>query len=152
MPEQRPVFPLTFAASGLDKESYGGPDELAADVEFLRDTDDPYLAVDSNGQRVRLIIWNLELLLCAVVPMNFDPENLQISRIRGSVGEVMIEADRQGTCHRTLTIKGRTRVEGFEPRTWSEPVAASSTLGEVMPGKWQQFDEAWLRARLGWWP
>jgi len=47
-------------------------------LEFWDDYQESYICVDADARRVRLIVWNVELLVCQRVAPDYDREDLYL--------------------------------------------------------------------------
>ena len=145
-------FPITVEFPGEAPATYISPADLESEVEFLRDPDWPYIATDSNGKRLRLILERLELLLCTVVPVNFEPTELRVVRVDDVSGAKLVETDGQGNAFRSLMMGRWRSVKAVEPTQWNTVLTCTSSPSHPAPHSPQWFNERWLRARLGRFP
>lgn len=143
-------FPLTFEDDCGGAAVFATPDEVTVNVEFLDDDDPPYRCTDADGNRTRLIVWNLELLLCHRVPSDWSPSQLQFLEVtrghhRGSYVEVQGER-----VVRALVATGASLLTA-EPRAWGDevPAAVTRNTSESMDLGRREFHQEWMRARLG---
>ncbi len=120
-------------------------------LEFWDDYQESYVCVDADARRVRLIVWNLELLVCQHVAPDYDREDLYV--VAGPIGQAglgHIEMHRD-TALRALIEEEATpsvvpaRWEAGAPSNPEWPGGNESrTEGQV----WA-FHDRWMKARLG---
>ncbi|WP_326557567.1 hypothetical protein [Micromonospora sp. NBC_01796] len=142
-----PEFPLRFVDEQGSSHLLSDVAAVETMVEFVDDTDPPYRCHDAQGRRVRLIVWILELLVCQVVPDDFDTSRLRIGRTPDVDGEdpVLVE------CVDDLVLRtlGGTPLR-FEPATWSTGTSTSvDELVEETGVVPEAFHQLWMKARLG---
>lgn len=141
-----PTFPITMTWED-DVEQFESLLHVGVDLEFILEGQfSPDEArprfVDAEAQRFRILINNLDVVLCVSVPDDFDDGQLELAEGDGS-GQPLIVEHLNGRVHRALRpLDSRDRyVEACPPRT----VQAPSLEGGVGTGlTWEAFDEAWL--------
>jgi len=121
-------------------------------VEYLDDADRPYLCVDATGARVRLIVWDLELLVAQVVPSDYSYDQVLIAesdRRADSLPSHLSECYGKLVLRR-LTVRSRTG-EIAEPGEWSRPVVGvkPDSAEPASSVSTHQFHGRWMVARRG---
>lgn len=139
-------FPLRY----IDDEGYQHvlttPSQAELTVEFCNDYDPPYRCIDADDNRVRLLVWNVRLLLCQIIPDDFDPALLEVwQQLLPSSGPRLVEVY-QGLALRAINRTTR----GVEPRIWSAVVTTwpAPTQAEHAYVTATDFDREWLHLRL----
>jgi hypothetical protein len=140
------VFPLRYTDDDVTEYGLDSPSAVELRVEFCDDYDPAYRCRDATGRRVRLIVWNLRLLLCQVVPIDFDADALQVWRERS--------VDRQRLVERYHAAALRALVEApsrsAQPSMWNVEVdrweGVEPQEEAQIDGK--RFHRDWLAARM----
>ncbi|MER6037921.1 hypothetical protein ABT133_29100 [Streptomyces sp. NPDC001835] len=116
-------------------------EELALIAEFVDDWDPPYTCVDATGQRIRLIVWALQVVLEQPVPARFDPQKLRVEEVEAGEEVISVEFYEESAL-RALSVRGDAAqiITDLESMT----SAGKAELQDV-----QEFHNAWMRARLG---
>ncbi len=148
-----PQFPLRFTdedGAVLDLPSVRAIED---NVEYCDDYQASYVCIDEDARRVRLIVWDLQLLVCQCVPQDYDPAGLYV--VKGPNGQARqghIEMY-QGTALRAIIEEEATLSVSVEPTRWESGAPnypdwregnGSRTEGQV-----RAFHDRWMRARLG---
>ena len=143
-----PIFPITMRWED-DVEEFESFVSLGVDLEFIlegqfsRDESRPRF-VDVEAQRFRILINNLDVVLCVSVPDDFDDGQLELAE--GDVGgQPLIVEHVSGRVHRALRLLDSPDrfVDACHPRMVE---AASLERGVGTSLTWEAFDEAWLRS------
>lgn len=143
-----PTFPVTYQGEGEYSGTYASFAELASDLEFVEDDDSDYICLDSEGTRVRLIVYQTELLLFETVPSDFSRESLQISESAERGTECLVETV-NSRASRLAYIIG-DKASGVAPETWQDELAINFDRS-LVPSQVsvKTFNGIWMRARLG---
>lgn len=141
-----PRFPISLYGSEWNEWSYEDDLDLAMGTEFVDDSGPPYRAIDAEGYPVRLIVWNVELLVChrVFVTVAGGQPHLRLSELRTPQGAEMTVEVHNGEPVRALV---RSR-EGYRalPELWSGPVDATApTLPSTR--SLTEFHSSWMRSR-----
>jgi hypothetical protein len=141
-----PKFPLQFTDEEGVLHSVGGVSELEETVEYVDDFDPPYHCVDRDGRRVRILMWDLQLLALQVIPHDFDGSMTQIiDTVRGDGIKLWVEVFRG----EPLRIVGEA-ADGrmfAEPTRWQSDVRHVDVRGEVSTVGREEFHDMWMRVR-----
>lgn len=145
-----PRFPLRVNDQEGRLRQLSGPMHVALDLEFLDDNDeDEYQCVDADERRVRLIVWNLELLVCQVVPVDFSARQLTVVRQALPLGGQRWVEGYQGRALRAFVDV--TDAPAVEPRPWDElePADPPAGLSELTGSSHiAHFHDRWMALRL----
>ncbi|MBN1172859.1 MAG: hypothetical protein JXA67_11845 [Micromonosporaceae bacterium] len=142
-----PDFPLLFVDEEGSSHTLTDVEDIETTVEFIDDYDPPYRCFDAQGRRVRLILYALELLVCQIVPEDFDSSRVRVMEsVGGGHAEPLLVECVDDFVLRTL---GGSPVRAA-PSAWhlfaqvatAEPLVA----GSVAP---TEFHQRWMKARLG---
>lgn len=150
-----PEFPILVSGEEWADHLSANATELATDVEFVDDYDPPYRATDANGRRVRLIVWNLELLVCHTVHSDFSPDALVLRRYRSKdLASTYHLEHLQERAVRSLEVDSQEHPVRCGPTEWNQLVASlpqqvEHGLGEADVLSNREFHERWMKARLG---
>lgn len=140
-----PRFPLRYIDDEGDE--YLLEDEMAVQTrtEFLEDTDS-YSCYDADGNRVRLITYGLELLICQIVPDTFDHLNLKIAGNGRRDNESIFVEHYRGAPLRSLRGQGNAN-----PHHWATPFSLGIALSELTENVMTNLDfhKRWMGARIG---
>lgn len=145
----RPAFPIEVRGDEWPPESvHGTAEELGANIEYVDDYDPPYEAWDAATFRVRLIVWDLELLVAQIVPDDFAVSRLNIRVGQRAPNTVTYQEVVQGRVTRTLCVHESGSVASAEPIHWdkvltTEPVVDEATISP------REFHAMWMRTRTG---
>ena len=144
-------FPWRYLDEDGDEHSLADVADVVTYVEFADDVDPPYECYDTDGTRLRLIVWALELVLCRPVPADYTPVNLTVREVTGPGGEVTLYEEYEGTVHRTLSAGtiGTGAVEAVEPSSWDGFTSPAPTAATPSATGVAEFHRRWMRARLG---
>lgn len=151
---EKPLPPIHMRWGGRI-ESFESLRVLGQNLEFviereIIDAGEPYPDFrDAAGQRFRILVISLEIVLCIAVPPNFDPRQLELAEVRDGEETMVIEHLR-GDAHRALRIHGR----GHRPTVTAseddlERFAADDLRDGAIPPaaiSWSIFDELWCGA------
>jgi hypothetical protein len=150
-----PRFPLHLT----DEEGavHDLPHALAVqqDLEFWDDYQGDYVCISDDGRRVRLIVWNLMLLVCQHVPQDYHREDLYVaSSPFGPAGNRRFCEMHRETALRCWTTLYQTEATvSVEPARWEDgtpsnpgkPVRIEAGTDEEVCS----FHRRWMSARLG---
>lgn len=138
-------FPISFSADEYPAATYRAADELAADIEFLDDTES-YVARDASGRRVRLLVSEMRLLLCQVVPDGFSASQLVVLSEHDPTGTLIAEHEILGDAAlRSVLVVPMLQAL---PAEWSEssnPPNGPLRLSQRSP---RDFDNEWRRIKV----
>jgi hypothetical protein len=146
-----PRFPLHLTDEERVVHRLADAAAIEQELEFWDDYQESYVCVDADARRVRLIVWNLKLLVCQRVAQDYDPEHLYVAvGPVGLAGQGHIEMHR-GTALRALIEEAGTlsvepaRYEAGAPSNPDWPGGSGTRIeGQVLA-----FHERWMSARLG---
>jgi len=143
------TWPLRFVDEEGDEEWLSDPAHVETNVEFVTDFDPPYECFDSAGRPVRLIAWQLQLLLCRTVA---SPSWRESIAYYGDLDRGIIEERVEGRPHRALS-GWNTKHPTATPTAWDSFVLAPAVppgvlLTEDVDIDPARFDDAWIGARL----
>jgi hypothetical protein len=144
-----PSFPLTVG----DGSTYGSLVDVGTYFEFLderqleRYPDDLVVFTDVSGQRFRILVISLTVVLCVGVPADFDPRSSELAEVRAGSSTVVLEHF-GGEVHRGLLLGGQ---EDQEARALSVVEIASLPTDWVHTSRastldWETFDLAWFES------
>lgn len=117
------------------------PQELAENLEFIDDQTEKYWASDVLGNRILLVVHALTLLLCQVIPRDFDPAERELLQL----GDLAVET------WRGLPLRA-IRAGVALPETWQAPL--DWEILDVDPRQLQAgpglagFHERWVASAL----
>ncbi len=144
-----PRFPLRLT----DEEGvhHRLPDPLAVEqaLEFW-DDDEEYYCIDADGQRVRLIVWSLRLLVCQHVALDYSPQDLEIAAQQTGPERQRLVEVHLGRVLRALEVSPEGTA--VEPPTWEDGKpsdALQGVSGPVRGERVRRFHNRWMTARLG---
>ncbi|WP_328884730.1 hypothetical protein [Streptomyces sp. NBC_00299] len=132
--------PLTYIDDDGAEYQYDSVEFLAQDVEFVNDFHQEYKCHDAVGQRFRLVVSAMRLLLLQAVPDNFRVEGLEIreARVGGSNACVEVFANSPLRC---LVRQAGPVWEYADPAAVEG--APGRVSGEMSPEK---FDSLWVKS------
>ncbi|MFD3333144.1 hypothetical protein ACFWV1_10910 [Streptomyces sp. NPDC058700] len=142
-----PSFPLLFTDDEGETQTLSDPAELDTTLEFVDDFDPEYRCVDADGQRVRVLVWNLELLALRTVPDDFDATGTTISETRLPGGTTEYTESFRGEPLRAVR-RDASGVLTAVPSDWrdeTQPDAAPE--GRPAGLTPEEFNVLWMKAR-----
>ncbi|MFF8807789.1 hypothetical protein [Streptomyces omiyaensis] len=142
-----PSFPLLFTDDEGEIQSLSDPAELDTTLEFVDDFDPAYRCVDADGQRVRVLVWNLELLALRIVPDDFDVTETTISETRRPGGTTEYTESFRGEPLRAVRrdASGALTAVPSDWRDGTPPDAApEGRPARLTP---EEFNVLWMKAR-----
>lgn len=133
--------PFTYIDDDGIAYEYDSLELLESDVEFASDFDNPYHCTDSEGHRVRLIVWGMKALLAQPVPQEFTRQGITVRAAKNVDREALIEifADQP---LRTLVRKASSEWTPVLPESLDTEEFATSSQN-VAP---EEFDKIWMEA------
>jgi hypothetical protein len=142
-----PRFPISLYGAEWNEWSYQDDRELAAAIEFMDDAGPAYDAVDAEGYPVRLIVWNVEVLVCHRVMTTTSGGKPDLRIFDGCTAEglatkVEVHDDKPV---RALVIAGR-KVRAL-PERWSDTINVMLRGDQTAADSSSQFHASWMRAR-----
>ncbi|MFV0131791.1 hypothetical protein ACLGIH_00630 [Streptomyces sp. HMX87] len=141
-----PEFPLRFTDEEGVQHVFGSVRELEETVEYADDFDPPYRCEDSGGRRVRVVIWDLQLLCLQIVPEDYD----------GTLVEIVESTHRNGTREWLEMFRGeplrsvKETASGelyAEPERWDSRRPTLTVKAEASPLRREEFHDRWLGVR-----
>lgn len=141
-----PEFPLRFTDDEQVVHVIGAVRELEETVEYVDDVDPLYHCEDNEGRRVRIVLWDLQLLLLQVVPEDYDGTLVDIVESTGPDGTRVWAEVFRGVPLRSVTetVDGR---RSAEPESWNSEVPALATGVETSALRPEEFHDEWLRVK-----
>lgn len=144
-----PSFPLMVG----DGSTYGSLVDVGTYFEFLderqleRYPDDLVVFTDASGQRFRVLVISLTVVLCVAVPVNFDPRSLELAEVGAGRSTIVLE-HWDGEIHRGLMLGHE---EGRDARALSVDEITSlppdwAGMSEASRLEWEGFDLAWFES------
>ncbi|MGK5449978.1 hypothetical protein [Streptomyces radiopugnans] len=141
-----PKFPLLFTNEEGVTDSLPDVEDLGVALEFVDDFDPEYECRDAEGRRVRVIVWDLELLYLQVVPDDFDVSRVEIVEFQRADGvKVFLESFR-GRALRSVIMIGERNVVA-EPESWRSGVEVPAGAGAPSRMTQEEFNSLWMKAR-----
>lgn len=145
--EPRPPIFLTWGDLG---RRYDSLNDLGMDLQFVLERE--YLAPgeprpifsDRDGRRFRILVVSLEVVLCVLVPNDFEPEQLELQPAHVDGAELLIES-LHGVPHRALSRASGSAlpIDGIPLGV----ISAESSLAELhLMSAWLEFDQAWVES------
>jgi hypothetical protein len=149
-----PKLPIRLRWDDIDT-TYDTLEDIGVDLQFVQERDyvtsdesEPNFA-DVSGERFRILVISLEVVLCVAVPADFDSRQLELAEIRDGDRWVLAEHLR-GEIHRVLSAPNGLdqpiaavsvdELEGVGSRDIRDAVLAQTDC------TWQDFDELWYSA------
>lgn len=138
-----PEFPLRFIDEEGALHVIGSVRELEEVVEYIDDFDPPYRCEDSAGQRVRVVMWDLQLLCLQIVPDDYD----------GTLAEIVDSTHPDGTHEWSEVFRGEplrsvketlSGEKSAEPERWDSTLPTSPAKTEVSTLTREEFHDKWL--------
>jgi hypothetical protein len=141
-----PEFPLRFTDEEGALHVIGDVRELEETVEYVDDFDPPYHCEDSVGRRVRVVMWDLQLLCLQIVPEDYDPMLVEIVESTQPDGTREWSEVFRGEPLRSIkeTLSGE---KSAEPERWDSTLPALSAETEVSALRREEFHDKWLGVR-----
>jgi hypothetical protein len=103
---------------------------------------------DAQGQRYRILVISLEVVLCVAVPPDFDPLQLELATIHAGDNQVIVE-HLGGVIHRALTCR-TGQGQPLAPVSVVELEELGETLSDTDAAQtelsWFEFDTLWSSA------
>ncbi|MFH8702077.1 hypothetical protein [Streptomyces chartreusis] len=132
--------PLTYTDDDGIEYEYETVEFLAEDVEFANDYHNDYKCYDAAGQRFRLVISGMRLLLIQPVPAGFQVVGIQIRQAHFEGNEFLTETF-EGSPLRCLVRRNNSRWEHLDP--FSIDSATDGAAAEMSP---ERFDALWVES------
>ena len=132
--------PLIYTDDDGTEYEYESVEFLAEDVEFANDYHGDYKCHDAAGQRFRLIVSGMRLLLFQPVPSHFQVDRLQIRQTRLEGSEVLIEVF-EGSPLRRLVRDTDSSWEHVDT-----PSVEGASDGAPAEMSAEQFDAVWVKS------
>lgn len=139
------VFPISFSAEEYPEATYRTPEELAADVEFIDDTES-YLAYDATSRRVRLLVLQMELLLGQIVPDEFSISTVGIKSELDPTGTRLL-AEHELLGNVVLRTLLATPTPKALPEQWSQSMQIPGRTLRPSQTSPRDFDVEWQRIK-----
>ena len=123
--------------------------QFVMEREFLDPQETRPLFTDSDGQRFRILVISLEVVLCVRVPDDFDPLQLTLRRVKSALGEMAVESFRSED-HRALLVETGEAVpigaEFLVDDTAEVDPSSGGRTQLISSPSWLDFDDAWMRS------
>lgn len=145
---ERVEFPVTVVGDEWERHEYTDVRSLEIGVEFLDETEGKYVAHDAQGRSLRIVVWELRLLLAQLVPPLFDVNRIAIQEHAAPEGRILSESV-DGVVLRTVHIDDAGDALAASPATWDGPVDMVAGSAQPSPVTPPAFSKMWLEARLG---
>ena len=142
----QPEFPLLFTDEEGVTDSLPSVDDLGVALEFVDDFDPPYECRDKEGRRVRVIVWDLELLTLQVVPNDFDANLTEIEKFRRADGTVVWVERFRGEPLRSVAVTPGGDATA-EPETWQGRARMPAGTAEEGTMEREKFNSLWMKAK-----
>ena len=149
-----PHPPIRLRWEDLDR-SYDSLSDVGVDLQFVMEREflDPQetrpLFTDSDGQRFRILVISLEVVLCVRVPDDFDPLQLTLRRVKSALGEMVVESLGSDD-HRALLVETGEAVpigaEFLVDDTAEVDPSSGGRTQLISSPSWLDFDDAWMRS------
>lgn len=140
-----PRFPVSLYGSDWGERSFADAVEMASVVEFVDDDDPPYLALDAEGEVLRIIAWNVEVLVChRLGEGDVGRRAIAGHRIEGG-GVAYVE--RAGDVVSRALVMRYGQVLAVLPGAWDEPFSVATTGEPTAPPEARDFHVTWMKAR-----
>lgn len=142
-----PTLPLLYTYEKDITQTLDTIDDLGVALEFVDDFDPEYVCRDAAGKRVRVIVWDLELLALQVVPDDFDASGIEIRQWADPDGTTVWVEYFAGEALRSVVKASGNRTVA-QPETWHGDVAVPSSDGgtgsSMSPA---EFNVLWMKAK-----
>ncbi|MEU0105695.1 hypothetical protein ABZ313_10020 [Streptomyces sp. NPDC006251] len=141
-----PEFPLHFTDEEGTQHVIDSVPELEETIEYVDDFDPPYRCEDSRGRRVRVVMWDLQLLCLQIVPEDYD----------GMLVEIVESTHPDGTREWLEMFRGKplrsaketpSGEQHAEPERWDSTPPTLSAQAEVSTLRPEEFHDKWLGMR-----
>jgi len=136
-----------------EHETFDDLRHLGINLEFLgereREEEEPRPVFrDSHGQRFRILVISLEVVLCVAVPTDYDPLRLELTAIPGDE-DVVVAEHLSGEIHRVLKCPtGPGQPSASIASVDLEALSAALRSGDVVQPELSSpdFDDLWFSA------
>lgn len=141
-------FPLAFTIPGGEgTQTMTSEFDLAASVEMISEWYDNYTCVDATGQRLRVLIDMIEVLLVEPIAGSWSVADLTIAQLEAD-GLTLYGEFSRGVLHRVLEVN--RAVSRALPTSWKDSVTTLAKKdwrhSDLEP---KRFDLEWRSCRTG---